>query len=64
MSKDVLKYLSEQIQKERLRIIEDLGDGKAKDLAEYKYSAGVVRGLLMANNLIAETAERLENSDE
>jgi len=64
MSNDVLKYLSEQIQKERLRIIEDLGDGKAKDLAEYKYSAGVVRGLLMANNLIAETAERLENSDE
>lgn len=64
MSKDVLKYLSEQIQKERLRIIEDLGDGKAKDLAEYKYSAGVVRGLLMANNLIAETAERLETSDE
>ena len=59
-----MKYLSEQIQKERLRIIEDLGDGKAKDLAEYKYSAGVVRGLLMANNLIAETAERLENSDE
>ena len=64
MTKDVLKYLSEQLQKERLRIIEDLGDGKAKDLAEYKYSAGVVRGLLMANNLIAETAERLENSDE
>ncbi len=64
MSKDVLKYLSEQLQKERLRIIEDLGDGKAKDLAEYKYSAGVVRGLLMANNLIAETAERLETSDE
>ncbi len=64
MSTDVLKYLSEQLQKERLRIIEDLGDGKAKDLAEYKYSAGVVRGLLMANNLIAETAERLENSDE
>lgn len=64
MTKDVLKHLSKSLQEERLRIIEDLGDGKAKDLAEYKYSAGVVRGLLMANNLIAETAERLENSDE
>lgn len=64
MTKDVLKHLSKALQEERLRIIEDLGDGKAKDLAEYKYSAGVVRGLLMANNLIAETAERLENSDE
>jgi len=64
MTKDVLKHLSKALQEERLRIIEDLGDGKAKDLAEYKYSAGVVRGLLMANNLIVEMAERLENSDE
>ena len=64
MSNDLLKYLSTQLQQDRLRIIEDLGDGKAQDYAEYKYSAGVVRGLLMANTLIAETAERLENSDE
>ena len=64
MSNDLLKYLSTQLQQDRLRIIEDLGDGKAQDYAEYKYSAGVVRGLLMANTLIAETAERLEKSDE
>ena len=64
MSTDLLKYLSKQLQEDRLRIIEDLGDGKAQDYAEYKYSAGVVRGLLMANTLIAETAERLEGSDE
>jgi hypothetical protein len=64
MSKDVLKYLSTQLQQDRIRILEDLGDGKAQDYAEYKYSAGVVRGLLLANTLIAETAERLENSDE
>jgi hypothetical protein len=64
MSKDVFKYLSTQLQQDRIRILEDLGDGKAQDYAEYKYSAGVVRGLLLANTLIAETAERLENSDE
>lgn len=61
---DVLRHLSKVIQEERLRIIEDLGDGKAKDHAEYKYSCGVVRGLLMANTTIAEMAERLENSDD
>ena len=61
---DVLRHLSKVIQEERLRIIEDLGDGKAKDHAEYKYSCGVVRGLLMANTLIVEMAERLETSDE
>lgn len=62
--KDVLEHLAKQIQHDRLRIIEDMGDGKAKDHAEYKFSCGVVRGLLMANNHILELVERLENSDE
>ncbi len=61
---DVLRHLSKVIQEERLRIIEDLGDGKAKDHSEYKYSCGIVRGLLMANTTIAEMAERLETSDD
>ena len=62
--KDVLEHLAKQIQADRVRMIEDLGDGKAKDLAEYKFSCGVVRGLLMANNHILELVERLEKADE
>jgi hypothetical protein len=62
--KDVLEHLSKQLQQDRLRIIEDMGDGKAKDHSEYKYSCGVVRGLLIANNHIIELAERLEKADE
>jgi len=62
--KDVLEYLAQKIQEDRLRMVEDLGEGKAKDHAEYKFSCGVVRGLLMANNHILELAERLENADE
>ena len=62
--KDVLEHLAKQIQADRVRMIEDLGDGKSKDLAEYKFSCGVVRGLLMANNNIFELAERLEKADE
>ena len=62
--RDVLEHLAKQIQQDRLRIIEDMGDGKAKDHAEYKFSCGVVRGLLMANNHILELVDRLENSDE
>lgn len=61
---DALTLLSKQIQEERTRIIDDLGDGKAKDHGEYKYACGIVRGLLIANNLIMELAERMENSDE
>jgi len=36
----------------------------AKDHGEYKYCCGVVRGLLIANSLILEMAERLEKDDE
>ena len=62
--RDVLEHLAKQIQADRVRMIEDLGEGKAKDHAEYKFSCGVVRGLLMANNHILELVERLEKADE
>ena len=62
--RDVLEHLAKRIHEDRLRMIEDLGEGKAKDHAEYKFSCGVVRGLLMANNHILELAERLDKADE
>ena len=62
--KNVLEHLAQQIHEDRLRMVEDLGEGKAKDHAEYKFSCGVVKGLLMANNHILELTERLEKSDE
>ena len=62
--RDVLEHLAKKIHEDRLRMIEDLGEGKAKDHADYKFSCGVVRGLLMANNHILELAERLDKADE
>ena len=62
--RDVLEHLAKKIHEDRLRMVEDLGEGKAKDHAEYKFSCGVVRGLLMANNHILELAERLDKTDE
>ena len=64
MSNDVLKHLSDKIKEERLRMSEDMSMGKAKDFGDYKYACGIIRGLLLANNMIIETAERLENSDD
>jgi hypothetical protein len=61
---DALKYLSDQLLEERNRIAEDLSDGKAKDHGEYKYSCGIVRGLLIANSHIYELSKRLEQDDE
>ena len=49
MSIDLLRHLSNKVQEE-LRVIE-------ADMAIY-------RGLLVANNLIAETAQRMEQDDD
>lgn len=40
---------------------EDMAMGKAKDFGDYKYAAGIVRGLIMANTILAETAERMKD---
>lgn len=61
---DLLQYLSKKIQDE-LKVIEnDLALGTAKDIGDYKFACGRYRGLLMANNIIIETADRMEAEDE
>jgi len=64
MSNDLLQYLSSKVQEE-LKVIEyDMAMGHAKDFGAYKYAAGIYRGLLMANNLLMETAQRMEHDDD
>jgi hypothetical protein len=64
MNTDLLKYLSNKIQDELKRIEEDTASGKAEDFGAYKYACGIYRGLLVANNMIAETAQRMEQDDD
>jgi hypothetical protein len=64
MSKDVLLYLSQKIRDEMKAIEDDLPMGTAKDISDYKYACGIYRGLMVANRILAETAERLEVDDE
>jgi hypothetical protein len=60
MSVDIFKNLSLKIQEEIRVITDDLALGKAKDFADYKYSVGIVRGLMISNSIIADMAERYE----
>jgi hypothetical protein len=61
---DLLRHLSKKVQEE-LKIIEsDMAMGNAVDFGAYKYACGIYRGLLMANNIIVETAERMEAGDD
>ena len=64
MSSDILKYLSDKIQEEMRVIEQDAVLGKAKDFGAYQYACGMYRGLLIANNILIETKERMESSDE
>lgn len=64
MSIDLLRHLSNKVQEE-LRVIEaDMAMGNAADYGAYKYACGIYRGLLVANNILMETAQRMEQDDE
>jgi hypothetical protein len=61
---DLLRHLSKKVQDE-LKVIEaDMAMGNAADFGAYKYACGIYRGLLVANNILMETAERMEADDE
>jgi hypothetical protein len=64
MNDDILSYLSKKIQEELKVIEEDTAMGKAEDFGAYKYACGIYRGLLVANGIVADLANKLENDDD
>ena len=64
MSNEMLAYLSEKVEDERKIIEADLASGKAGDYSQYKHATGVIRGLMIANNILLETAQRMEQNDD
>ena len=64
MSFEVLEYLIKQCQDEESRLAETLGQGLAKDHADYRHQCGIIRGLAMARQMLIDIAERMENDNE
>lgn len=64
MSNDLLKYIADKVQEEVKVMSDDLARGGAKDHGEYKYACGIIRGLMMATSILADTAQRMENDDD
>lgn len=64
MNNDILRYLADKNNEEIKVLADDLARGHAKDHGEYKYACGIIRGLMMANSFLTETAQRLENDDD
>ncbi|NDG20193.1 MAG: hypothetical protein EB117_18310, partial [Betaproteobacteria bacterium] len=63
MSFEVLEYLIKKCQDEESRLAETLGQGLAKDHADYRHQCGIIRGLAMARQMLIDTAERMENDN-
>jgi len=57
----VIQYLLKRCQDERLRLSEVIGQGLAKDHADYRYQCGVIRGIIIVEEMLSDTAERLED---
>jgi hypothetical protein len=64
MLESTLKLLAEKLEEERKIILENLGDGVATDFAHYQHSAGIVRGLMIAQRHIADLAKNSEMDDD
>jgi hypothetical protein len=64
MRESLLEYLRSQLDERRKALIEAIGDGSAKDYAEYQSHCGQVRGLLFAMGEIDDLLRNLKESDE
>jgi len=64
MTSELLMYLSKKVQEEIDVISGDLARGTAKDHGDYKYACGIIRGLMISNGFMAETAQRMEQDDD
>lgn len=64
MNTDLLKHLSNKIQAEISLMSDDLARGTAKDHGEYKYACGIVRGFMLANAILMDTATQMDEDDE
>ena len=60
MEERVFRYLQERNQKRREVILDFLGSGGAKDVAEYREAVGVIKVLLQANQDLEELFDRMK----
>ena len=59
-----LQHIASKLNERQEELKEFLGQGAAKDYAEYKSICGTIHGLETAKNLLNDHAKRLENDDD
>lgn len=64
MIDSTLEYLMAQIEERRKVLMENLGDGSAKDFGDYQMTVGTIRGFLTVQNMIKDLAKRMEHDED
>jgi hypothetical protein len=64
MDEQILSHLHDKLEAKRLQLVEDLGEGVAKDYAAYQNLCGVIRGLLTAQYEINDLLRKLKENDD
>ena len=60
---NVLELILEKLDDQKTRTVDDIATGN-RSFDEYKHGCGVVRGLLIAAELVKDLKEQMEKSDE
>jgi hypothetical protein len=64
MDSQILELLHTKLETKRKELIEDLGDGVAKDYPAYQNLCGIIRGLLTAQAEINDLLRKLKDDDD
>ena len=60
----LLAYLAKEMVKEKAAQVDFLAAGRAADYAEYRHICGVIRGLDVAESLVNNLVQKMEEDDE
>jgi hypothetical protein len=58
------RYILRELAEERQLYEESILKGNLDDFAEYKFLAGTIRGLVLAESIVTDLVQKLEKSDD
>ncbi|MBT9165489.1 MAG: hypothetical protein DDT25_00134 [Chloroflexi bacterium] len=59
-----MQYLAGKFNDEMKVLSDDLARGAAKDYGDYKYACGIIRGLMIANAVLADVTVQMEKDED
>lgn len=59
-----LEVLNQKLVERHNELLDSLGDGSAKDFAQYQYTVGKIQGLLTAQSIAKDLAKSTEYDDD